>query len=169
MRTIKYLAILAAFMPLLAIAGDSTSGLSNPSVGLHVVTAGTACSTPGLMAQTATGVIASCEGGIWTGRALSNPELVWSGSTAFSGFGGKGHYVACPTGKRAVSVGCILWATVASVDNGNFGFIHDESSIAGGINGFGMPLPGDQGAYCLMVAETGNTGAVIPVAICVDR
>lgn len=152
-------------------AGDSSSPLANPSINLLTITDGEACARNGEIAQTQSGTIASCVSGVWQGRSLSNPVTVNAVSPFLVGFGGIAAFAACPAGKKAVGSSCWVWAVTSSAQGpgDGWGFIHDEDEISGGINGFGFPIAGDSGVYCLYVAEAGSSGYVIPTAICVDR
>lgn len=157
-----------------AFAVDSTGGLSNPSMGTQTVAAGQVCSNPGLIARTDQEGFASCENGQWVTRAISNPTVV-NAAVPIDGVAGVGAYAACPQGKKAIMVGCLIYGgyfadTNSTPENMTPGYYHDESTRATGMTGF-LPLPGDQGGYCLMVStSTGNHGgALVPVAICGDR
>lgn len=157
-----------------AFAVDSTGGLANPSMGTQTVAAGQPCSYPGLIARTDQDGFASCESGQWVTRAISNPTVV-NAAYSIEGVAGVGSYAACPQGKKAIMVGCLIYGgyygdTNSTPENMTPGYFHDESTRASGMTGF-LPLAGDQGGYCLMVStSTGNHGgALVPVAICGDR
>ncbi len=151
--------LLAAFG---ALAVDSTGGLSNPSVSIHTVTAGSACPGVGAIAQTSAGAYATCEGGVWTTRNISNPSYV-QGVAYIGPFEAVAAFAQCPAGKKVLFSSCLIYAP-------NGSFFHDEHGPASGIDlATSFPISGDTGAYCYYVSAPGASGYVVSQGVCGDR
>lgn len=150
------------FLSYYAVASDATSVAVAPTISILKVSPGSACTRKGEIAETINGSYATCEGGLWTGRAISNPVYVYKQSGLLVGQAGLSAFAECPSNKKVIFSSCGLVGASGS------GLHFDEVGPAGGAYQ-DFPLEGDKGAFCLYVAQPGSRAYVVAAAVCGDR